>query len=59
MKFRSAPGLWLILAVILATSLTPRNAGAYLADLPQDVDVVSVEPIARRVPRPMQYLSVA
>ena len=33
----------------LASTLTPRNAHAHLSDLPQDVDVVSVEPITRRV----------
>jgi proteasome ATPase len=43
----------------LATTLTPRNAHAYLSDLPQDVDVVSVEPIVRRVSRPHRYVSVA
>jgi len=43
----------------LATSLTPRNAHSYLSDLPQDVDVVSVEPVVRRVSRPHRYVSVA
>lgn len=43
----------------MSTTLTPRNAHAYLADLPQDVDVVSAEPVTRRVSRPRQYLSVA
>ena len=41
----------------LATTLTPRNAAAYLGDLPQDVDVVSVEPVVRQVARPHQYLN--
>jgi proteasome-associated ATPase len=41
----------------LATTLTLRNVHAYLTDLPQDIDVVSVDPIARRVPRPHRYLN--
>ncbi len=41
----------------LATTLTPANIRAYLSDLPQDVDVVSVEPIVRRVARPHVYLT--
>jgi hypothetical protein len=43
----------------LATTLTPRNAHAYVSDLPQDVDVVSVEPVVRRVARPHRYLNAA
>jgi proteasome-associated ATPase len=43
----------------LRTTLTPANAHAYLADLPQDVDVVSVEPLVPRVPHPHRYLSIA
>jgi len=43
----------------LATTLTPHNARAYLSDLPQDVDVVSAEPIVRRVGRPHRYLNAA
>lgn len=43
----------------MASTLTLRNAHAYLSDLPQDVDVVSVEPIVRRVPRPQHYLNAA
>jgi proteasome ATPase len=39
----------------LATTLSPRNAHAYLGDLPQDVDVVSVEPIKRKLSRPHRY----
>ena len=38
-------------------TLTINNAQAYLHDLPQDVDVVSVEPILRRVKQPHQYLN--
>ena len=34
----------------LASTLTPRNVASYLSDLPQDVDVVSVERIPRPVP---------
>lgn len=39
----------------LATSISPRNAHAYLDDLPADVDVVCVEPVERRVARPHRY----
>jgi proteasome-associated ATPase len=39
----------------MRTILTIHNAHAYLADLPQDVDVVSVEPILRRVKQPHHY----
>ena len=39
----------------LTTTLTRQNVHAYLADLPQDVDVVSVEPVVRRVARPHRY----
>ena len=42
----------------LSTLLTPRNAHAYLADLPQDIDVVAVEPIVRRVTHEHRYLNV-
>ncbi len=42
----------------LSTTLTPRNAHAYLSDLPQDVDVVSVEPVRRKVIRPHHYLTL-
>jgi ATP-dependent 26S proteasome regulatory subunit len=41
----------------LATTLTPRNVRSYLNDLPQDLDVVSVEPIVRRVARPRKYIN--
>ena len=43
----------------LASMLTPHNARAYLSDLPQDIDVVSAEPIVRRVGRPHRYLNAA
>lgn len=33
----------------LATTLTPQNIRSYLADLPQDLDVISVRPVRRRV----------
>src|SRR5262249_10183676 len=39
----------------LASTLSPRNVRAYLGDLPQDLDVVSVEPVRRRVPRAHRY----
>jgi ATP-dependent 26S proteasome regulatory subunit len=32
----------------MATMLTPRNARVYLEDLPQDLDIVAVEPVASR-----------
>jgi proteasome-associated ATPase len=38
-------------------TLTINNAHAYLPDLPQDVDVVSVEPIVRKVKQPHKYLN--
>jgi proteasome-associated ATPase len=38
-------------------TLTINNARAYLHDLPQDVDVVSVEPIIRRVKQPHKYFN--
>lgn len=41
----------------LASTLSPRNVYSYLADLPQDIDVVSVEPIVRRVKQPHRYLN--
>jgi SpoVK/Ycf46/Vps4 family AAA+-type ATPase len=37
-------------------ALTAANCRAYLADLPQDVDVVSVSPSGRAVSRPRHYL---
>jgi proteasome-associated ATPase len=40
-------------------ALTPRNCARYLTDLPQDVDVVRVEPIQRKVARRHRYLSAA
>jgi SpoVK/Ycf46/Vps4 family AAA+-type ATPase len=41
----------------LTTTLTIRNAREYLDDLPQDVDVVRVEPLTRRVTRRMRYIN--
>ncbi len=35
----------------LSTTLTPRNIAHYVTDFPQDVDVVAVEPIRRKVRR--------
>ena len=40
-------------------TLTPSNCRHHLSDLPQDVDVVRVEPIRRKVARPHTYLHVA
>jgi hypothetical protein len=42
----------------LRSTLTVHNVHAYLSDLPQDVDVVSVEPIVRKLKRPRQYHSM-
>jgi len=42
----------------LRTQLTPNNAHAHLADLPQDVDVVSVEPVVRKVSNTRRYLNL-
>ncbi len=41
----------------LASTLSPRNIRSYLSDLPQDIDVVSVEPIARRLQRQHRYIN--
>jgi proteasome-associated ATPase len=38
--------------------LTPANCRYHLTDLPQDMDVVSVEPVVRRVKQPHRYLTV-
>jgi proteasome-associated ATPase len=43
----------------IAGTLTPANCRHHLTDLPQDVDVVRVEPIQRRVAQPHLYLHVA
>jgi hypothetical protein len=43
----------------LASTLSRQNVHAHLADLPQDVDVVSVEPVARKVARPHRYRNAA
>jgi SpoVK/Ycf46/Vps4 family AAA+-type ATPase len=40
----------------LTTTLTPHNIRSYLSDLPQDIDVVAVEPVSRRVARAHRYL---
>jgi hypothetical protein len=37
--------------------LTPANCRHYLDDLPQDTDVVRVDPVQRRVKRPHKYLN--
>ena len=43
----------------IAGTLTPANCRQHLTDLPQDVDVIRVERIQRRVARPHTYLHVA
>jgi hypothetical protein len=42
----------------LATTLSRGNAHWYLHDLPQDVEVVSVEPVARKVKRSLHYVNI-
>lgn len=42
-----------------AARLTPHNCREHLEDLPQDLDVVRVEPRIRRVARPHSFLNVA
>jgi proteasome-associated ATPase len=42
-----------------AAALAPGNCHRFLSDLPQDVDVVRVEPIRPRVREPHRYLNVA
>jgi proteasome-associated ATPase len=41
-----------------ATALTPASCRGQLEDLPQDVDVVRVDPIRRHVDRPLQYVRI-
>lgn len=43
----------------MARTLSKANCRNYVTDLPQDVDVISVEPIRRKVSRPHAYLHVA
>jgi proteasome-associated ATPase len=43
----------------LRGTLTPANARSYLDDLPQDVDVVAVDPVVRRVKAPHRYIQPA
>jgi ATPase family associated with various cellular activities (AAA)/Proteasomal ATPase OB C-terminal domain len=43
----------------LASTLSRQNVHAYLSDLPQDVDVVSVEPVVRKVKHPYRYRNAA
>jgi hypothetical protein len=43
----------------LASTLSRHNVHAYLSDLPQDVDVVSVTPVVRKVARPHRYRHAA
>jgi proteasome-associated ATPase len=40
-------------------SLTPGNCRHYISGLPQDVDVVAVEPVTRRVKHPHRYLTLS
>ncbi len=41
----------------LSTTITVHNVKSFLTDLPQDLDVVSVKPIVRKVSRIHRYLS--
>jgi len=41
----------------MRTSLSVENAHSYLADLPQDIAVVSVQPVVRKIKQPARYLS--
>lgn len=43
----------------IARTLSPANCHQHLSGLPQDVDIVSVEPVVRKVSRPHKYLRVA
>jgi proteasome-associated ATPase len=43
----------------MARTLSKSNCRSYVMDLPQDVDVISVEPIRRKISRPHSYLHVA
>jgi proteasome-associated ATPase len=40
-------------------ALTPQSCRNYLDDLPQDVDVVRVDPVERKVSRPYRYINAA
>jgi hypothetical protein len=42
-----------------ARALTPHNCRNYLDDLPQDVDVVRVAPVERKVGQPYRYINAA
>ena len=42
-----------------ARALSPRNCANVLTDIPQDVHVVSVEPVKRKVKREYRYVEVA
>jgi SpoVK/Ycf46/Vps4 family AAA+-type ATPase len=46
------------LSAVVAT-LTPANCAAFVSDLPQDLAVVRVEPVAQRVRQPHRFRSVA
>jgi len=41
-----------------AQNLTPTNCHSFLDDLPQDMDVVRIDPIVRKVRQPEQYLNI-
>lgn len=43
----------------MRTTISRRNPHVYLQDLPQDVDIVAMEPVARKVARPSRYVIAA
>jgi len=42
-----------------ARTLTPHNCRVYIEGLPQDVDVVRVDPVERKVSQPYRYINAA
>jgi proteasome-associated ATPase len=42
---------------VTARALSPATCRHYVANLPDDLDVVSVEPVARKVTRPQRYVN--
>jgi hypothetical protein len=43
--------------LVAPRALTPRNARNYLRDLPQDIDVVRIDVVQRKVSHPHRYIS--
>jgi proteasome-associated ATPase len=42
----------------LSTNLTRHNVRSYLSNLPQDMDIIGVEPVVRRVRRTHRFLNI-